>query len=209
MSEKLPNSGLFGNFVGNEQDWGDRMNANLFIMDQLAAPAIDRAITAPNDSNVIQIPGTPHLYVADNSDHGQIWIFSNRQGTTNVFTIINPAPGRRISFQGTSLVFDTTITPHRWVPQTAQGVLHLVNGTEVIDCERTTNVLADLQDAATITFDNYRRGQILHVGIEQNGNTLTAPELSDAGWAGQDGVFKVMFKENQTTNPSTPFLIVS
>lgn len=212
MSEQLPNSGLFGNFVGNEQDWGDRVNANWFILDQMAAPAIDVSITSANDSNVVQVPGTPHLMIADNADHGQIWIFTNTStaggATTNAFIRISPMPGRQIVFQGVPLIWDTTSTPGRWRPESQLGAVVIATGTVSIDCERVNKVLVDLQAAATINFENYRRAQVLDFVVKANNFGLSAPQLEDHGFAQADGVYRLAFLEHATTNPAAPYLIL-
>lgn len=214
MSAQLPNSGLYGQFETNEQDWGDRANANWLILDQMAAPAIDIGITAANDSNVVQVPGTPHLMIADNADHGQIWIFTNTStsggATTNAFIRISPAPGRRIVFQGVSLIWDTTTNTGRWRPAPALGNQFITSGTEVVDCERVQSVLLNLTGNATVSFENYRRGQVLDVGIKPNGFTLTSSNLSSAmsATAFTDQLLRVMFTENASSNPAEPFLIV-
>ena len=212
MSQQLPNSGLYGQFDTNEQDWGDLANANWLILDQMAAPAIDVGITASNDPAVVQVVGTPHLYLAEDADHGQIWIYQNQStsggATTNAFIRIQPLPGRRIFYQGVPLTWDTSAGNGRWRPESQLGAIVVANGTVNIDCERVNKVLVDLQAAATINFENYRRAQVLDFIVKANNFGLSAPQLEDHGFAQADGVYRLAFLEHATTNPAVPYLII-
>ena len=216
MSVQLPNSGLFGQFETNEQDWGDRANANWFILDQMAAPAIEVGITSTNDPAIVQTPGAVHLYLAEDAAHGQIWIFTNTStsggATTSAFIRIDPMPGRMIYFKGVPLIWDRPDgAAGRWRPASQFGTQVIeLGGSYVVDCERINGVFLDLQGDVSLEFEKYRRGQRLDIGMRLNGHTLTSSNLSSAtaGAVFSDQLLRAMFTDDASENPAEPFLIL-